>query len=56
MHKGPAVRPMRRKLQEEPKEPAGQEVARKMLRAGKILERMVTQNTSYEIARGEPDQ
>ena len=42
---------MRRKLLETPKESCNDEVNKRMLRAVKILERMVNQNTYDEIAQ-----
>ena len=43
---------MRRRLLETPKESSNDEVNKRMLRAAKILERMVNQNTYDEIAQG----
>ena len=42
---------MRRRLLEAPKESCNDEVNKRMLRAAKILERMVNQNTYDEIAQ-----
>ena len=42
---------MRRRLLETPKESCNDEVNKRMLRAAKILERMVNQNTYDEIAQ-----
>ena len=46
------VKTMRRRLLEAPKESCNDEVNKRMLRAAKILERMVNQNTYDEIAQG----
>ena len=46
------VKSMRRRLLETPKENSNDEVNKRMLRAAKILERMVNQNTYDEIAQG----
>ena len=46
------VKTMRRRLLETPKESSNDEVNKRMLRAAKILERMVNQNTYDEIAQG----
>ena len=46
------VKSMRRRLLETPKESSNDEVNKRMLRAAKILERMVNQNTYDEIAQG----
>ena len=46
------VKSMRRRLLETPKESCNDEVNKRMLRAAKILERMVNQNTYDEIAQG----
>ena len=43
---------MRRRLLEAPRESCNDEVNKRMLRAAKILERMVNQNTYDEIAQG----
>ena len=48
------VKNVRRRLLESPKENSNDEVNKKMLRAAKILERMVNQNTYDEIAQGTP--
>ena len=45
------VKSMRRRLLETPKENSNDEVNKRMLRAAKILERMVNQNTYDEIAQ-----
>merc|ERR1712110_866392 len=45
------VKTMRRRLLETPKESCNDEVNKRMLRAAKILERMVNQNTYDEIAQ-----
>ena len=42
---------MRRRLLEAPRESSNDEVNKRMLRAAKILERMVNQNTYDEIAQ-----
>ena len=42
---------MRRRLLEAPRESCNDEVNKRMLRAAKILERMVNQNTYDEIAQ-----
>ena len=46
------VKNVRRRLLESPRENSNDEVNKKMLRAAKILERMVNQNTYDEIAQG----
>ena len=43
---------MRRRLLEQTKDRGNDAVAKKMVRAGKILERMVNQNSCFEIAHG----
>ena len=45
------VKSMRRRLLEAPRESCNDEVNKRMLRAAKILERMVNQNTYDEIAQ-----
>ena len=45
-------KPMRRRLLEPIKDKCNDGVAKKMVRAGKILERMVNQNSCFEIAHG----
>ena len=45
------VKSMRRRLLEAPRESSNDEVNKRMLRAAKILERMVNQNTYDEIAQ-----
>ena len=45
------VKSMRKRLLETPKENTNDEVNKRMLRAAKILERMVNQNTYDEIAQ-----
>ena len=45
------VKSVRRRLLEPPRESSNDEVNKKMLRAAKILERMVNQNTFDEIAQ-----
>ena len=45
-------KPMRRRLLEPTKDKNNEQVAKKMVRAGKILERMVNQNSCFEIAQG----
>ena len=45
------VKSMRRRLLEAPRESGNDEVNKRMLRAAKILERMVNQNTYDEIAQ-----
>ena len=46
------VKSLRRRLLETPKESSNDEVNKRMLRAAKILERMVNQNSYDEIAQG----
>ena len=45
-------KPMRRRLLEPTKDKSNDVVSKKMVRAGKILERMVNQNSCFEIAHG----
>ena len=46
------MKAVRKRLLEAPRENGNEEVNKKMLRAAKILERMVNQNTYDEIAQG----